>query len=1579
MSTRIKLLLFVSIFPVLLHTAFLYPQVKGKNQEKLNQLLLQLKPDVEPSEIPRQIALCQEALSLIDKSTSPTIRASLYALLAGYLTQSPSASRADLEKAVTYYNLALEVFTKDAFPQQWASVQFSLRILQSKLSPSPDSSSQWQTSGVERLKQILNELKFDATPSELPRQIALCQEALFLIDKNSTPEAWAQIEILLASNLAQNPFGDRADNLEGAIQHYNLALTVFTKEKSSKQWASIHDALAAMYIMRIHGEPAENVEKYIYHCHKALEVYTQQDFPEDWASDHAGLAAAYGDRVFGNRSDNLEKAIHHGNCALEFYKREKFPEKWAKLHNTLATIYFHRLVGERYPNCEESIRHHNLALEVYTRNTFPKDWGTTHYELGEVYIKCLYSDSSGYAENAIDHYMLALEVFEREKFPSHWAQTNLALASARFLTRQKNTAYLDEAIRRCAMALQVFTQNSTPKEWAQANSLLALAYIVRSERDYAADVEKAVKHLNLALKTYTRETFPSEWALMHKTLADIYGGQTKSQHLLDLEKSINHYNLALQVFTKETFPKDWAEIHKDLAYVFIRLERGNHSDNIEEAIRHCNLALQIYTREAFPQEWADTNDNLGMAFSERVKGEQASNLEEAIRYFNLALEVRTRESSPKGWAVSHNNLGNAFLFRIRGNRSNNIEDAIHHFNSALEVYTRESDPREWAGIQDNLGNAYTERVQGDRAANLEQAIHQHNLALEIFTREAFPEKWAEAHNNIATTYSDRIRGNRADNLEAAIQHLNLSLEIYTQENYPEKWARSHYNLGNMYYQRIRGERATNIEEAIRHYYLVWNSEYFADATMGLANAYANRVIGERSQNLKEANRLYNLVSGVFTKEASPEKWAGMQMRLANIYLWGFTNDYVADLEKSILHSKQALEIFTKDAYPEKWAGLHLNLGITYGILSSVGNPANWQEALRHYNLALEIFTRNAFPEQWAKIHFTLASFSRSVKAISDYETAIQHGKLALEIYTRDSFPYDYHSTMKLLGDCYFQMKDWSKAIEAYLDAEELGEDFASEAFSDEAQLKALSEIRATYNNHAYCLAKLNQPLAAWQVLEKGKARILKRSLFLNALKSQQISREDREKLIRFQQEALIWEYTTQEINLLRLENIVLSVGHPLNDSLIVFRKRLADLVTRIQSSLPQPAAADSDALNVLFKKAQIHQFACLAIDVTSMGTIVLVKLPKSEEIFSFFIEDFNRDTLSTVTRGTESWLAAYRGIETDEMNWFKIQQNSLHKLGNYIWPKIDAFLQKNRVDRLLIVPQGDLFLYPLHATPFISRGEKHRIYPLERYTICYAPSLSSMTSFDFAEPVFLKNQNALFVQDPEGNLQWTLNRLLPLPTLLKNRAMNFVSLENAQVKPNEVLRQVRDASMFHYYGHGTYNWFRPNKSWLLMADPDTLTMETIHIQAVIPQLKLVVLSACETGIPDFRRDYMEDQFVGLPSSFLEAGAQCVIASLWEVPNEPTALLFQRFYQELLGDKPCSPADALKRAQIWLSNASDKEIEKVKTQFKAPSETQLGFKKRIVKLKTPPQDGKPFAHPNNWAGFYVVGNGFAEFR
>jgi CHAT domain-containing protein len=138
---------------------------------------------------------------------------------------------------------------------------------------------------------------------------------------------------------------------------------------------------------------------------------------------------------------------------------------------------------------------------------------------------------------------------------------------------------------------------------------------------------------------------------------------------------------------------------------------------------------------------------------------------------------------------------------------------------------------------------------------------------------------------------------------------------------------------------------------------------------------------------------------------------------------------------------------------------------------------------------------------------------------------------------------------------------------------------------------------------------------------------------------------------------------------------------------------------------------------------------------------------------------------------------------------------------------------------------------------------------------------------------------------------------------------------------------------------------------------------------------LVVLSACVTGLG---KESHGDGMLGFAQAFLSRGARCVVLSRWHVNDDATALLMQRFYQNLLGKRaglkqPLGRAAALEEARTWLRNLSRKEAGTAVASLPRGEVKPLpGTSKPPAPRPVPPGE-KPYAHPYYWSAFVLIGD------
>jgi CHAT domain-containing protein/Tfp pilus assembly protein PilF len=125
-------------------------------------------------------------------------------------------------------------------------------------------------------------------------------------------------------------------------------------------------------------------------------------------------------------------------------------------------------------------------------------------------------------------------------------------------------------------------------------------------------------------------------------------------------------------------------------------------------------------------------------------------------------------------------------------------------------------------------------------------------------------------------------------------------------------------------------------------------------------------------------------------------------------------------------------------------------------------------------------------------------------------------------------------------------------------------------------------------------------------------------------------------------------------------------------------------------------------------------------------------------------------------------------------------------------------------------------------------------------------------------------------------------------------------------------------------------------------------------------LELTVLSACESGLGTQAGG---EGLLGLQRAFAVAGCRSVVASLWQVPDEATGVLMQRFYDNLWR-RQLSRLEALREAQRWVLREGGRHPEVVR------GLERRGMKRDATAAKGKQGSGLP---PLFWGAFVLSGD------
>ncbi|NEQ53740.1 MAG: CHAT domain-containing protein [Leptolyngbya sp. SIO3F4] len=500
---------------------------------------------------------------------------------------------------------------------------------------------------------------------------------------------------------------------------------------------------------------------------------------------------------------------------------------------------------------------------------------------------------------------------------------------------------------------------------------------------------------------------------------------------------------------------------------------------------------------------------------------------------------------------------------------------------------------------------------------------------------------------------------------------------------------------------------------------------------------------------------------------------------------------------------------------------------------------------------------------------------------------------------------EYSRTLNLLGQLYIGRQEREKALEYYSDAYA----WARRNYDEVGQIIALSgfaEIDRMQGDLSKATKTLYEALDKFEALEPGLQDINKVSLF-----------ETQSYLYDQLQQGLIEQGEIEEALVVSergrarafaelLANRTLDTESPgsFTDLSISQIKSLAkkQKTTFVQYSIirqPSPGRSrfDDQALFIwVIKPTGEIQFE--QTDLTQQPESLKEMLAASQD--------------SLGVRGFNPWSTAIAQSS-------KSEQADLKRLYDLTIAPIADYLPESADEKVVVIPHRELFLVPFPALQ-TAQGK----YLIENHTLGTAPSLQTLyflqqRSVDQSGEALVvgidraKAASAVIVGNPDmPSVPFRVGGPpMPLSDLPGAEAeaiaiapiLNTDPLLGAAATEAAVRDRLADADIIHLATHGLLDEQQGLSSAIALTptgekrdldQPDDGLLTAQEVMQLNLKADLVVLSACNTG----RGRITGDGVVGLSRSFLAAGANNLVASLWAVPDEATAMLMTEFYQQL---------------------------------------------------------------------------------
>jgi CHAT domain-containing protein len=481
-------------------------------------------------------------------------------------------------------------------------------------------------------------------------------------------------------------------------------------------------------------------------------------------------------------------------------------------------------------------------------------------------------------------------------------------------------------------------------------------------------------------------------------------------------------------------------------------------------------------------------------------------------------------------------------------------------------------------------------------------------------------------------------------------------------------------------------------------------------------------------------------------------------------------------------------------------------------------------------------------------------------------------------------------------------------------------------------------IRGYYHDCLRARVYVGQPMEAFHILERGRARV-----FLEQLAERDLAPPLPPEIAR-QWKALNADYDQAQSQLGRLE--------PDRDGEEIerLRGRLRDLyvekqelVAKIHSTSPRLAA-------VRYPQPLDLSAARRSLDP---GTVLLAYSVGPKQTYLLVIQPTERRRhgltamrLPVGERALRTAVRTFRILLQDGSSDRRALTAQAQRLYDLLLRPAER--QLTGASRLLISPDG-----PLHTLPFaalvhdgVFLAEWKPVHSVLSATVYAEIRRSRRPSRPLAESELVAFGDPVYTQPgedrsaaPAATLEVlaAVRRglsLAPLPSSRREvlgiaslfpRARTLLGAEATEEKAKAITPQAR---FLHFACHGLLDERFPLNSALALSIPehpargqDNGLLQAWEIfESLRLDADLVTLSACDSGLG---KEMGGEGLIGLTRAFQYAGARSVLASLWSVADASTAELMRRFYGYLQQGK--SKDEALRLAQVDLIHAPDKRF------------------------------------------------------
>ncbi len=525
--------------------------------------------------------------------------------------------------------------------------------------------------------------------------------------------------------------------------------------------------------------------------------------------------------------------------------------------------------------------------------------------------------------------------------------------------------------------------------------------------------------------------------------------------------------------------------------------------------------------------------------------------------------------------------------------------------------------------------------------------------------------------------------------------------------------------------------------------------------------------------------------------------------------------------------------------------------------------------------------------------------ARIALRLGDHKLAKGHCRSALANLNELDSPTLQYQAEFLMGEVERATGNDTAAYDSYCRAREAVERLRSSLRGEELKIAFFENKLEVYENLVdICLRRQNSFEEAFTYIEQAKSRTLMDVLSqpVHVPTAADPGQSDLVRSIRNLREELNWYYNLIEREQLRPE------------------ERSKERVEQLEQ---QARSRESDLMRAL-KEATVAEANEAGLQISSAMSLEEIRsvLPADTALVEFFCTQnryvaciLTRDQLHITPVTVRSRIQKLLQFFQFQISKFSLSSLYVTEYCDQMQESIEAHLKSLYQEliapirhlltarHLVFVQHGLLHYLPFHA---LHDGES---YLIDRYSISYAPS-ASVYAHSLTKPAN-STGDSLILGVPDARTPAIRAEIDALAEILPDARL-FVDQDATE----DVLRAHGPTSKtIHIATHGYFRQDNPMFSSIRLGTSHLSLYDMAHLQLPV---EMVVLSGCATGLNVITPG---DELMGLVRGLMQAGAQSLVLSLWDVHDDSTKDFMIEFYTQL--QRGGSKAQAMQSAYIWL--------------------------------------------------------------